>query len=77
MNVYEIDLLEKLKEQLPPIFSRETASKMLGGIFSPKTLSNFDAAKKGPPKRIKFGKKVAYEKNDFIEWLEGMYKEKL
>lgn len=45
---------------------------MIGRIFSPRTLSNFDAAGRGPRKKIKIGKRVAYEKGDFLEWLQMM-----
>lgn len=72
MNFYDADFLDGIKDLLPPIFSRETASKMIGGIFSPKTLSNFDAAGKRPKKKIKIGKRVAYEKDDFVAWLQGV-----
>ena len=71
MNFYDADFLDGLRELLPPIFSRETASKMIGGIFTPKTLSNFDAAGRGPRKKIKIGKRVAYQKDDFLDWLQN------
>lgn len=72
MNFFDADFLDGLRKLLPPIFTRETASKMIGGIFSPRTLSNFDAAGRGPRRKIKIGKRVAYEKEDFLEWLQGM-----
>lgn len=60
-----------LAKVLPPVFTRETASQSMGGIFSAKTLSNLDANNAGPRIKIKIGKKVAYEKNDFIMWLRN------
>lgn len=66
------ELLDNLRRTLPPIFSRETASKMIGGIFSPRTLSNFDSAGTGPANKTHIGKKVAYGKEEFLAWLEGM-----
>ncbi len=72
MNFFDADFLDGLRNLLPPIFSRETASKMTGGIFTPRTLSNFDAAGRGPKKKVKIGKRVAYEKEDFLNWLQGM-----
>lgn len=68
-NFYKDDFLVELYNKLPPIFTRETASRMMGGIFSARTLSNFDAAGNGPPKKVYIGKKVAYERSDFINWL--------
>jgi len=72
MNFFDADFLDGLRNLLPPIFSRETASKMIGGIFTPRTLSNFDAAGRGPKKKVRIGKRVAYEKEDFLDWLQGM-----
>lgn len=66
------ELLDNLRRTLPPIFSRETASKMIGGIFSPRTLSNFDSAGTGPANKMHIGKKVAYGKEEFLAWLGGM-----
>ena len=62
----------ELERSLPPIFTRETASKMIGGIFSPRTLSNFDSAGTGPRNKFNLGKKVGYRREEFIEWLEMM-----
>lgn len=66
------EFLDELRQKLPPIFTRETASQMIGGIFSARTLSNFDAAGTGPANKRHIGKKVAYSKTDFIEWLQRM-----
>lgn len=65
--------IEEIRRSLPIIFTRETACKLLGGIFTPKTLSNFDAAGNGPRTKQHIGRKVAYNRDDFIEWLEGMF----
>lgn len=59
-----------LEEALPPVFTRKTASRMTGGLFTPRTLSNLDAAGKGPASKIRVGKNIIYEKLDFIEWLQ-------
>lgn len=66
------DFFRELSRTLPPIFTRETASRMIGGIFSPRTLSNLDAAGKGPSRKLRIGKKVAYAREDFLNWLRGM-----
>lgn len=59
-----------IEETLPPIFTRQTASKVLGGLISSKTLSNLDSKGKGPRKKIKIGSKVGYERADFMQWLK-------
>jgi len=62
-------LFSKLRQSLPPIFSREEAAKHLGGIFRAATLRNIDMRGKGPSVKVRIGRKVAYERDDFIDWL--------
>lgn len=65
-----------LEEALPPVFTRKTASKMTGGMFTPRTLSNLDAAGKGPSSKVRAGKNIIYEKNDFLHWLHNTLRPK-
>ncbi len=65
--------IKTLEESLPAVFSRQIASKAIGGLISPKTLSNLDSLGEGPPK-IKIGSKVGYEKTSFINWLKQRLK---
>lgn len=62
---------DKLEKELLPIFTREEVSNKIGGLFKAKTLSSLDALSKGPSVKIKIGKKVAYEKENFIYWLKS------
>ncbi len=58
-----------LERALPAVFSREEAARHMGGLLRAKTLSNLDAAGKGP-KKVRIGKKkVAYEKHSFMKWV--------
>lgn len=59
-----------LERELPPVFTRQTASHAIGGLMSPKTFSNLDALGQGPPK-VQLGSRVGYEKESFIQWLKG------
>ena len=59
-----------LERNLPGVFSREEASRQMGGILRAKTLSNLDAAGRGPS-RIRIGKKVCYERRSFLQWLKA------
>jgi len=68
-------LFSKLRQSLPPIFSREEAAKHLGGIFRASTLRNIDMRGEGPKLKVRIGKKIAYERDDFIDWLQR-YNEK-
>lgn len=63
-------VFNKLEQALPPVFSREEAARHLGGVLKAKTLSNIDADGKGPPVKIRIGKKVAYERGSFLRWLK-------
>lgn len=64
MMLEEQLFFEKLENELPPVFTRNEVSKLTGGLIKPKTLSNLDALSKGPTIKIRFGKKVAYEKDN-------------
>ena len=71
MYFHDNNFIEELRNELPIIFTRETACKLLGGIFTPRTLSNFDAAGKGPRGKQHIGRKVAYSRDEFVDWLRG------
>ena len=60
-----------LERNLPLVFDRDTATRMLGGILGKKTLANADSAGNGPAVKLKIGKKVMYEKASFMEWLKS------
>lgn len=66
---------QKLLAELPPIFTRSVAVKATGGLIAVGTLANLDSAGEGPPDKIRLGRKVAYERESFVEWflarLEG------
>lgn len=67
-------LFAALEKELPAVFDRETASKIMGGVLSSKTLSNADAKGTGPSVRMKLGKKIVYERASFISWLRARVK---
>jgi len=58
-----------IEKELPPVFTRQTASQAIGGLMSPKTFSNLDALGQGPP-RVHLGSKVGYERDSFLQWLK-------
>lgn len=65
---------DRLRDELPPVFTREFASQKTGNLFSSKTLSNLDSLGTGPSVKVKIGKKVGYERDSFIRWLRGKMK---
>lgn len=61
--------LEKiLLRVLPPIVPRHKCQTHLGDLFSGPYLANLDSAGLGP-RSVKFGRKVAYLREDLVAWL--------
>lgn len=73
-HVPAIDLIEKLRKELPVTFSRQFISERLGGLLSTKTLANLDARQEGPANRMSIGRKIAYDRDNFLAWLEKRMK---
>ena len=63
-------IFAKIGQSLPPVFTRDVAVKSLGGLIQAKTLSNIDNRGEGPMSKVRIGKKVLYEREDFIDWLK-------
>lgn len=70
MNLNDL-VFAQLEAALPPIFTREEAAKHMGGLFKAKTLNNIDSRGDGPTIRVRVGKKVAYERHSFVQWLRN------
>lgn len=60
-------VIEKLKDQLPVVFSRREIKTLLGGAISPGTLANL--GREGPQYFI-INKKAVYERESFLKWLQ-------
>ena len=67
-NEIKKELRERLTKSLPPLIARHTIRTYLGDIFSEAYLANLDSQGLGP-RKVKFGRKAAYMREDFIEWL--------
>ena len=61
--------IDRLRAELPPVFPRKTASKMLGGAIASGTLANLDCQGVGPG-GVLMGKIICYERESFLAWLE-------
>ncbi|MBD5646900.1 MAG: helix-turn-helix domain-containing protein [Desulfovibrio sp.] len=67
-------LLENLRSRLPQVLTRRQVAEYLGDFISVKYLANLDSEGKGP-KAYRFGKrKVLYERDDMLAWLDGRIK---
>lgn len=67
----EVDFSEMAKRWPSIYVARDEVAAFTGGIIHPRTLANLDYKKKGPPERIRIGRKIAYPVVTFIEWLES------
>lgn len=57
-------------ERLPVTMSRTEVPKLLGGIVSSKSLANADSLGVGPEGRFKIGRRVCYQTDQLLAWLE-------
>ena len=64
-----VDFAE-LRDILPMIMTRKDVGIYLRNIISPRYLANLDGKGLGPQKTY-IGRKVAYRREDFIEWLQS------
>ena len=62
-------LINSLRSELPPIFTRRTASRMTGGYIAKGTLANLDSRGEGPG-GVLAKNAVIYEREAFLGWLE-------
>jgi len=62
-------LLNDLTSSLPVFVTRQELERLTGGLLNARTMANLDCAGKGPSQRIRYGRKIAYERNVIIEWL--------
>lgn len=69
----EHPLITSLRESLPAVFTRDVAAKHLGGLLTAKTLANYDARGVGPCVKERIGKKVLYQREDFLGWIESRF----
>ena len=66
--------ISNLEHELPSYFTRQAACRYIDGLYTPKYLANLDAKGLGPQKKIHIGKKVCYERKDFLAWLSSNMK---
>ena len=62
--------LQSLKKHWPSsIVARTAVSEFSGGLLEPKTMANHDSNGEGPA-RSTLGRKVFYQVDDLIVWME-------
>lgn len=75
MSKYIYTMIAKWREEWPAFFARSETGRLTGGAIAPGTCANRDSAGTGPPGRFMVGKKVCYERDQFLDWLAAQLRE--
>jgi len=65
-----IDLSSMARKWPSSFIAREKVGEFTGGILNPRTMANLDCKGEGP-KRIRIGRKIAYDVKELCEWLSN------
>lgn len=68
-------LLESLRQSLPPIVTRKEIERQTGKLINSRTLANWDVIGQGPAGKMMWKNKVAYEREAFLRWFAKHLKE--
>lgn len=68
-------IIEKLRAELPFLFTRKEIVRHLGGVIAEGTLANLAVMKKGPPS-FRSRRHVVYERDKFLKWFADWSKPK-
>ena len=63
------NFVQTLVNKLPPFIARKEVHRLLGGLIASQTLSNADAAGKGPEGALRVGKSVVYDTESLARWI--------
>lgn len=66
----KVDLSHLSQNWKSPIIARERVGELTGGGLKPRHLANLDCRGLGPPGRFRMGKKVCYDVEKLLRWLE-------
>lgn len=59
---------EALKKAFPPVFGKCQVTELSGGLINSRTVTNRMSIGTGPPS-FKYGNKVGFTRDIFIEWV--------
>ena len=63
--------LDKLAEDWPsPFVARSEMENFTKGLYKPRSMNTFDGSGKGIKRKLKMRSKIAYLKEDVVEWLK-------
>jgi len=68
-------LFQRMADKWPSsVFSRDQVKEFTGGLVNPRSLANLDSMRKGPDGRYRLGRKVFYDVEKFVVWLDNRAK---
>ena len=67
--------LKMVEERLPEFCSRQQAEQAMDGLLRARTMANLFSRGRGPH-GILFGKRMVYQKQELIAWLEKYFTER-
>jgi len=67
-------LIDELREELPPIWERPRTTQLTGGVVNSRTLANRMSQSEGPSGTFKMGRKVIIAREPFLEWFSQLIK---
>lgn len=65
----ELDFIELLLAELPPVIARKQIDKFLGGVVASQTLANADGQGEGPEIAYKVGRSIVYKTESLLRWI--------
>ena len=66
----EEEIWQELSEAWPSAFvSRQEVGRFSGGLLHARTMADLDSLGQGPKVKVRFGRKIAYEKKSLIQWM--------
>ena len=65
----EMEFIQSIVDELPPIIARKKVEKYLGGIIATQTLSNADSCGEGPEVAYRIGRSVVYTTKTLLIWI--------
>jgi hypothetical protein len=64
------DLSKLVRRWDSPYVARHEVGRFSGGLLNSKYLANLDSLGIGPEGKIKIGRKVAYDTEQLVKWME-------
>ena len=64
-------LVDELRKTLPPVLYRSHPKFQEWTGLHPRTLANLDSLGRGPAGKVTLGRRVGYERESLLAWLEA------